>query len=150
MRGSAAILAALGLAALAVLAVPACKKNAPSATSAPGDAGGAADEAFGMEAEPAPEPPVDLDELTSELDRLDAELTAAGLGPEGLPQAATPDEGRARCERICELTAATCDLESRICSLADEHAGEDRYASACARAGDRCDEASEACRACSA
>jgi hypothetical protein len=63
--------------------------------------------------------------------------------------AATParDDG-GRCERICNLARATCELESRICDMARRHDGESRYAAACTRAGRDCSLAEEACHAC--
>lgn len=58
-------------------------------------------------------------------------------------------QARDRCEAICELAAATCELEARICGLASEHTDDPRYENACARATQDCDIAEEACRACS-
>lgn len=137
---------------LAIAGAAACKKAAP-ATLAPADGGGAMPGADSAAEEPQAEQPAavqeDLDGLQSELDRLTAELAAAKAGPEGTPEPADPAQRQTRCERICELAAAVCDLEARICALADEHAGEDRYASTCARAGGDCQRATEACDACS-
>jgi hypothetical protein len=55
---------------------------------------------------------------------------------------------RDRCDRICDLAEATCNLQTHICALADRHAGEARYESACQRANDQCKLASDACSAC--
>jgi hypothetical protein len=56
----------------------------------------------------------------------------------------TPD----RCEMICDLAAATCDLEAKICALASEHPEDARYQDACERANRDCDIAQEACLEC--
>ena len=53
-----------------------------------------------------------------------------------------------RCESICALSQGTCELRVAICELADRHDEEDDYRSACDRAGEDCDVAEEACRAC--
>lgn len=53
-----------------------------------------------------------------------------------------------RCERVCGLAEATCDLEVQICELATRHPDEPRYAQACLRAEQQCKAASEACQRC--
>lgn len=53
-----------------------------------------------------------------------------------------------RCERVCRLAEATCELETQICELAARHPDEPRYAQACARAEQQCDAASRACQSC--
>lgn len=53
-----------------------------------------------------------------------------------------------RCERVCRLAEATCELETQICELAARHPDEPRYAQACARAEQQCDAASRACQTC--
>ncbi len=53
-----------------------------------------------------------------------------------------------RCDRVCELAVATCELETQICELAQRHPDEPRYASACARAEQQCVAASQACQRC--
>lgn len=62
-------------------------------------------------------------------------------------------DGRARkastrCERICELAQIACELEARICDLAEGHPDDPRYAQACTRAADQCEVASQACTRC--
>ena len=53
-----------------------------------------------------------------------------------------------RCERVCRLAEATCELETQICELAARHPDEPRYAQACARADQQCEAASQACERC--
>jgi hypothetical protein len=53
-----------------------------------------------------------------------------------------------RCERVCRLAEATCELETQICELAARHPDEPRYAQACARADQQCEAASQACQRC--
>ena len=57
-------------------------------------------------------------------------------------------EPPARCEQVCELSAAICDLSDRICDLAQRHEGEDAYRSACERAVADCERATGACDGC--
>jgi hypothetical protein len=53
-----------------------------------------------------------------------------------------------RCDRVCGLAEATCELEAQICELAARHPDEPRYAQACVRAEQQCEAASEACQRC--
>lgn len=53
-----------------------------------------------------------------------------------------------RCERVCRLAEATCELETQICELAARHPDEPRYAQACMRAEQQCEAATRACRRC--
>ncbi len=55
----------------------------------------------------------------------------------------------ANCKVICNLKAATCDLEQKICALAERHRDEPRYAEVCGRAQNDCRVATAACDACS-
>jgi hypothetical protein len=57
-------------------------------------------------------------------------------------------EASTRCERLCGLAEATCELETQICELAASHPGESRYQQACLRAEQQCIAASEACQRC--
>ncbi len=57
-------------------------------------------------------------------------------------------ESRTRCERVCDLADATCQLQDRICGLADQHVTDIRYEEACARAELQCDAADRACQLC--
>ncbi|MCY0988469.1 hypothetical protein OV203_15160 [Nannocystis sp. ILAH1] len=54
-----------------------------------------------------------------------------------------------RCQSICDLSAATCELEGKICDLATRHPGDPRYGDLCRRADDDCRLAAEACQRCS-
>lgn len=142
------------LALVGGLGLAACAKKAPATASpaASDVAGGAA----GAEASPsleadAAEPTEDLDDLQLRLDKLEDDLLKVGVPlrdreAEAVPLAADDRDG---CERRCQLAEAICELEGSICDLADRHTGEDRYADACARAGDDCTRAEEACVACS-
>ena len=53
-----------------------------------------------------------------------------------------------RCERVCGLAEATCDLQVQICELSDRHPGDVRYADTCARAELQCDAAARECQIC--
>lgn len=53
-----------------------------------------------------------------------------------------------RCRTICDVATTVCELEGKICGLADAHADDARYLDACARAQTDCTTAEEACRAC--
>lgn len=57
-------------------------------------------------------------------------------------------EASTRCERVCGLAEATCELETQICELAARHPEEPRYQQACLRAEQQCIAASEACQRC--
>lgn len=140
-----AVVVAIGLGALATSA---CKKSAPAMSAPPGDAAGAgadaaSDDLMG-EAEAEPEQPRSIDELSDDLDRLTDELE--GLRADApMPEATSEEE---RCDRICAIAEATCDLSDQICDLAGAHDGETRYADACDRAGGQCTDATDACSVC--
>lgn len=115
-----------------------------------GGAGGDAPTAFEPEPEPTP--------ATMPVEREEASVAYAPEADE------SPREGRSsrrrvrstssrkreptRCDRVCDLADATCDLEVQICTLAEEHADDPRYASACLRAEEQCEAAADACNAC--
>ena len=42
------------------------------------------------------------------------------------------------CETLCDLSSATCDLQVRICVLAERHTDDPRYGNACKRATTDC------------
>ena len=53
-----------------------------------------------------------------------------------------------RCQRLCELDAAICDLAGHVCGLAEQHPDDNRHVEACGRAEVLCDTAAGACLAC--
>lgn len=70
-----------------------------------------------------------------------------GLGTEATPAAdAAPD----RCTRICDISAAICELREHVCGLSEEHADEPRYVEVCDRATLDCERATTACSDCDA
>jgi hypothetical protein len=64
------------------------------------------------------------------------------------PTAPRRDAPQDRCTTVCELSAAICQLEDRICGLAPRHPDEPRYQAACERATRDCQSSQEACHAC--
>lgn len=120
--------------------------------------------------------PRSLDEMTASLDELEGELREQGVRlrtyrkaggapdrpkrpptkkttpstPTTSPSAETVAAGDDDpCLRICAIATAVCDLKDHICTLADEHQDEPRYAAACKRATRDCTRATEACDDCS-
>ncbi|MFY0537353.1 hypothetical protein [Nannocystis pusilla] len=63
--------------------------------------------------------------------------------------AADDEASSNRCQSICDLSAATCELEGKICDLATRHPDDPRYGDLCRRADDDCRLAAEACQRCS-
>jgi hypothetical protein len=98
-------------------------------------------------AEPDAGPAGSLDDMTAQLDRLDEDM--AQLSAEG-PVRQYADDEAGRCDRICEIATATCELQGQICGLAAQHDGEPRYSAACDRAGAQCGAANDACATCQA
>src|SRR5690606_39962562 len=91
--------------------------------------------------------------LWTRLGSLESELRTAGVRlPQDSLGAAAGDDKDANeigdCAQVCELAEAICDLEVRICAMASSHPEDDRYDSACARAGGDCRAASRACNDC--
>jgi hypothetical protein len=64
--------------------------------------------------------------------------------------ATDPGAAAARCERIRGLADEICTLSDRMCTLATEHPGEHRYATACARSQETCGSARKAVERCPA
>jgi hypothetical protein len=109
---------------------------------------------------PAPEP-VEAD-FDDEAAPMDAPMATEAYGPEPaadrVQEKSAPrrsafkaKERRAdddRCTRICDLAEMACELEARICELADKHDDDPRYADACTRAQLQCETAADACRSC--
>jgi len=63
---------------------------------------------------------------------------------------APPSDDGDRCTRVCEISAAICELEDQICGLLQRHQGDARYQNACDRSVADCQLATEACNACTA
>lgn len=118
---------------------------------------------------PAPEPepePVVADEendVEPEDEAPMAEAPAPTSMPESVYEEAEDDRGprrsrlerrrakkeaATRCERICDLAAATCELSDHVCGLARRHPDEPRYENACERSAAQCEAAADACNAC--
>lgn len=137
------------------LSLCACSAKPPSEATAPpaaapaatGDAEAAPESAAKAE-ETATTPADELATLDGQVDQAWRELQA--LDEARLPVAATPGEATARCERIRGLADEICTLRDRMCTLATEHPGQRRYADACARAGDTCQQARQAAERCPA
>jgi len=165
MHGKVWIVAFFGMAT-----VSGCARRAPEATAVPGPDASIEDyeqalenneerlRAEGITVAPAPpaEPEVagaaEAEEDATVLETEPAEPEyAAGAPARDMAQQERRRERRAerdRCDRICDLAEAACNLQSRICALADRHAGEARYESVCQRANDHCRLASDACSTC--
>lgn len=141
-----------------------CAKKSPAeATAPPASAGAAADELEGLEQQLAqresqlqaigvgPDPSARDEKISS-----GGDATADAAPSEPAPSAAVAPSAEAarsqagRCEQVCELATAICELESQICGLLPRHPGEARYQAACDRAGADCRLATEACHACNA
>lgn len=109
--------------------------------------------------EPTTQPPEPTTPSVAPTSVYEGELLGAESSPADAP-ALERHEGRrrvssrsrrdadTRCERVCRLAEATCELETQICELAARHLDEPRYAQACARAEQQCDAASRACERC--
>lgn len=155
---------------LSLLSVGACMKKsgprdamAPEATAAPGG-DFAMDDGYAPEAEgralgyTSEEP--GFDELQARFEQLDADLSAQGISgaeeaamtvgetSESSPKVATKKDIASRCERICSLKDAICDVSARICGLAETHEDDTKYLEACTRSESRCEQATTACSTC--
>lgn len=155
---------------LSLLCVAACAKSmaprdaaAPeaAATAAPGGDLGLDDAGDGRDRNYVGEEPT-FDELAARFDQLDADLSAQGIsGTEEAPMSTSvtteaagepalkkKKDGMSRCERICGLKDAICDVSDRICGLAETHADDKKYTEACTRSESRCTQATDACSSC--
>lgn len=108
---------------------------------------------LGDEATPAPEPfPGSPAKPSSKKQETTPAPKQTTRKPSGAGQSAAGKAGVTatdRCQVFCDLAASTCDLEQKICALAERHDDEPRYQQVCARAHDDCAAASKACTACS-
>jgi len=155
---------------LSLLCVAACSKRAPRAAAAP-EAASAPGGDLGMDDEYAAESaaaqrdydsdPPTFEELEARLEQLDADLSAQGISgseetavsvsPTSEPGGTPADESKdkaGRCERICKLRDAICDVSERICGLAETHEDDSKYSEACTRSESRCEQATTACSTC--
>lgn len=64
----------------------------------------------------------------------------------GLLSASATDA--AVCERLCSLATDICDVQVKLCELADEHPDDTEYMSLCREAKNECHEAQESCVRC--
>lgn len=99
---------------------------------------------------PAPAPAKPKGGATTSATREKKVAYNADAKPEASAQGYTDDEATGnRCQNICDLSAATCELEGKICDLATRHPEDPRYGDLCRRADDDCRQAAEACQRCS-
>lgn len=84
-------------------------------------------------------------DVTSEVEQ--GEPVTGSVQPGPTPATSPP---LTRCERIAALSGRICQLRDRMCALASEHADEPRYAEACERAEQTCEQAQQAADGCAA
>lgn len=125
-------------------------------------------------ASPEPAPITESESLPFEEGSEDRDIQPSASPPTAMPEAALSHEAElttadgasdrrtsqrrmssrarrdelSRCERVCQLAEATCELEDQICALAERHPDEPRYEQACLRAEQQCVAASQACQRC--
>lgn len=63
-------------------------------------------------------------------------------------KAAAVDPSFPVCEDLCELMASICQVKAKLCTLADDHPGEDSYQGLCREAQHECREAQDSCVSC--
>lgn len=80
-----------------------------------------------------------IDELKIRLDRLVGKQ-------EQLVAASSSDAGK--CEELCELSRAICEVKTKMCDIADERVADDEYQNLCRQAKQRCQRASDSCIRC--
>lgn len=80
-----------------------------------------------------------IDELKIRLDRLVGQQ-------EQLVAASSSDAGK--CEELCELSRAICEVKTKMCDIADERVADDEYQNLCRQAKQRCQRASDSCIRC--
>lgn len=80
-----------------------------------------------------------IDELAIRLHRLvDAQdsLVAAGT------------KDASKCEELCQLSRAICEVKTKMCEIADERVADDEYQDLCRQAKQRCQDSFESCSHC--
>lgn len=58
------------------------------------------------------------------------------------------ETGFGACEDLCDLMSSICNVRSKLCTLADEHPGEESYQGLCREAQHECREAEDSCVEC--
>ena len=58
------------------------------------------------------------------------------------------ETGFGACEDLCDLMSSICNVKSKLCTLADEHPGEEGYQGLCREAQHECREAEDSCIEC--
>ena len=96
--------------------------------------------------EPEPATPVEAEDSGPKLSSPRAERERDRERRE--PRRHVKKSARTRCERVCDLSATTCELQDRVCTLAGNHPDDVRYEDACRRAEDQCEAATRSCESC--
>jgi hypothetical protein len=52
------------------------------------------------------------------------------------------------CEELCSLASDICEVQEKLCDLADEHPGDEQYQNLCREAHNECREAQSSCVRC--
>jgi len=112
-----------------------------SVTTAGGDGDDGAEEAEASDAA--------MGAVSEDAGAAPAEAEPSAVAPPAQGQAARR-ETQQRCEDLCGLNVAICELEGSICSLAQDHGDDPTYADACERASEDCEISAEACDRCDA
>lgn len=79
-------------------------------------------------------------------DELKARLTRLVEQQRVMATAAAASAGA--CEDICSLATSICGVQEKLCSIADEHPGEDEYQGLCREAKQECRAAQDDCIGC--
>ncbi|KIG17447.1 hypothetical protein DB30_03148 [Enhygromyxa salina] len=80
------------------------------------------------------------------IDELDLRLRRLVEQSEQQVTSANLDTGK--CEELCELSRAICEVKTKMCEIADERVGDDEYQDLCRVAKQRCQRASQSCVRC--
>ncbi len=124
------------LAVLGVVASAGCTPTAGSGTAVPGAAGGGNKDG----AAPAGTQEGDLpSELQKRLERLTGEQEA---------RMADAMVDTKACHDLCSLSASICEVQVKLCDIADRRPQEGAYQDLCREAQQECREATQACEDC--
>jgi|GEM_PF-1582088 len=80
------------------------------------------------------------------INELEVRLQRLGAKQDQLVTAGSTDAGK--CEELCQLSRAICEIKTKMCEIADEHVADDAYQNLCRQAKQRCQRASESCHRC--